>query len=78
MARAGSKKHRERHGPRVTMIAQDEMHWIERHNALVSELWELDRALDVRNVILQRLQEHLTPEEKTELTATMREGGLSA
>jgi len=58
MARAGAPSRRTR---------SDE-HWIERQNALVAELHKLDRLVGIRNVILQRLQEHLTEEEKRALS----------
>jgi len=59
VARAGSQKHRDRKAG-----ARSDDYWIERQNALVGELHALDRALGVRNVILQRLGDHLTEEEK--------------
>lgn len=63
MARAGSKKHRAREAPEAAKA----LRYMQARDELVSELWELDRALGVRNVILQRLAEHLTPQERRAL-----------
>ena len=64
MARAGSKKHREKkpkwlgHRP----LNPDEL--LTRQNELVDTIWRQDKMLGIRNIILQRLQDSLTPEEK--------------
>lgn len=62
MARAGSKKHRDR-----VSGARSDDYWIERQNELVGTLWRLDRMVGVRNVILQRLSAHLTDDERKAL-----------
>lgn len=39
----------------------------QREDELVTEIWALDRMVGVRNVILQRLQDQLTPDERAAL-----------
>jgi len=69
VARAGSKAHRVKRG-----LDEDERkeleiarRYMKARDELVSELWRFDRMLGVRNMIIQRLQDHLTPEEKEAL-----------
>jgi hypothetical protein len=57
MARAGAPSRR----------ARSDEYWITRQNELVDLLWRYDYMIGVRNLIIQRLQEHLTPEERKAL-----------
>jgi hypothetical protein len=43
-----------------------------REDTLVTEIWAYDRALGVRNRILARLRDHLTPVDRAELSEFRR------
>lgn len=69
MAKAGSRTHRARRARGGTAQAAPALitRAVRREDALVEELWTLDHAIGVRNLILARLQAHLTEGERAEL-----------
>lgn len=71
MARAGAPSERNKRQRALDDDERKELEAARRYmrarDELVGELWELDAALGVRNKILQRLQAHLTDDDKQAL-----------
>ena len=62
MAKAGSKAYRDKVHKGQSAFTYNDL--LSRQNELVGWMWEYDKMISVRNQIIARLQEHLTPEEK--------------
>lgn len=70
MAKGGSRAYREKY--KVTVRTPSSAYAVpallKRQNELVAELWRYDKMIGTRNMILQKLRDHLTPEEKEALS----------
>lgn len=67
MAKGGSKAYRDKSKLHKGHTAFTYNDLLGRQNELIGWMWEYDRMLSVRNLIIKRLQEYLTPEEKEAL-----------